>query len=109
MLRKRIVEFFPQLAGVEITHSWTGTLGVTFDLLPHIGRVDDAWYALGYCGHGVAAATYLGNQAAGLMTGEITESPFHGIPHPTKWFYRRRPWFLPAAARWYRLLDRFGR
>ncbi len=109
VLRRRIVEFFPQLADVEITHSWTGTLGVTFDLLPHVGRVDGAWYAMGYSGHGVATATLLGADAARHITGEATTTAFSGIPHPTMFFYRKRPWFLPAAARWYRLLDHLGR
>ena len=66
----------------------------------------DVWYALGYGGHGVALATYLGNEVAGRITGETDASPFEGLPHPTKWYYRRHPWFLPVAAAWYGVLDR---
>ncbi len=108
-LRTRMVEIFPDLAEVAITHSWGGTIGVTFDLLPHIGRMGDVWYALGYSGHGVALATYLGDEVAGRITGETDASPFETLPHPTKWYYRRHPWFLPAAAAWYGVLDRLGR
>ncbi len=108
-LRRRMVEIFPDLAEAAITHSWGGTIGVTFDLLPHIGRMGDVWYALGYGGHGVALATYLGDEVAGRITGETDASQFETLPHPTKWYYRRHPWFLPAAAAWYGVLDRLGR
>ncbi len=108
-LRSRLLEFFPQLAPFEISHVWGGKLGVTFDLLPHIGRHHDVWYALGYGGHGVALGTYLGTDVAMLMTGRLDRSPFADIPHPTRWYYRTKPWFLPFAALAYRTLDRFGR
>ena len=108
-LRKTVVRFFPELKDVPLTHSWTGKLGVTFDQLPHIGRIDGMWYALGYSGHGLALGTYLGNEVAGLITGDLGRSPFAEVNHPTRWYYRQRPWFLPAAARLYRALDRLGR
>jgi glycine/D-amino acid oxidase-like deaminating enzyme len=107
-LGSTVTEVFPQLRGVPLTHSWTGRLGITFDLMPHIGQIDGVWYALGYGGHGVGAGTYLGQEVGKLLTGEITSSPFAEIPHPTRWFYRGTPWFYPLAARWYRLLDHFG-
>src|SRR5262249_48353219 len=34
---RRLTELFPELAGVRLSHAWSGTLGYTFDLLPHIG------------------------------------------------------------------------
>ena len=108
-LRATITGFFPELSGAAITHSWTGRLGVTFDQLPHIGRLDGMWYALGYSGHGLALGTYVGHEVGGLLSGEAERSPFAEVPHPTRWYYRQRPWFLPLGARWYRLLDRLGR
>ncbi len=108
-LRDTITGFFPQLTGTAITHSWSGRVGVTFDLNPHIGHLDGAWYALGYSGHGMAVATYVGDQVGGLIAGEVDRSVFAAIPHPTRVFYRNRPWFLPAAAVLYRMLDRAGR
>lgn len=109
ILGATIRDFFPQLADVTITHSWGGRLGVTFDLLPHIGRIDGYWYAMGYGGHGMGIGTYLGHEAAGLLTGDLSRSPFLEIAHPTRFYYRKRPWFLPAAALLYRFLDRIGR
>ncbi len=108
-LRTTTVDIFPELADVKITHSWTGKLGVTFDLMPHIGRIDGMWYALGYGGHGVGIATYVGAEVGKRIAGVIDRSPFEDIPHPTRSFYRKEPWFLPFAARWYRFLDAIGR
>lgn len=109
VLQSTVVRFFPELKEVPITHSWTGRLGITFDQLPHIGRIDGMWYALGYSGHGLALGTYLGHEVGGLITGDLPRSPFAEVDHPTRWYYRQRPWFLPAAARLYRVLDRLGR
>jgi glycine/D-amino acid oxidase-like deaminating enzyme len=88
---------------------WGGKLGATFDLLPHIGRRDGIWYAMGYGGHGVALGTYVGAEAGKLMAGEIDRSPFAEIPYPTRWYYRENPWFLPLGAVAFRTLDRLGR
>src|SRR5574341_182363 len=104
-LRKQMLRVFPDLRDTAITHSWTGRMGITFDLMPHIGRVEGVLYALGYCGHGVAVSTYLGREVARLIGGEITRSPFAEIPHPAWFFYRKEPWFLPVAAAWYRVVD----
>ncbi|MCI0396400.1 MAG: FAD-binding oxidoreductase [Chloroflexi bacterium] len=104
-LGQRMVEVFPELGDVPITHSWTGQLGLTFDLMPHIGRIEGVHYALGYCGHGVSIATYLGTEVGLLLAGKKSSSPFMEIPHETRFFYRGRPWFLPLAAVYYRVLD----
>ena len=61
-LRRQMVGVFPELADVPVTHSWTGKLGITFDLMPHIGREEGIHYAFGYGGHGLSIATYLGTE-----------------------------------------------
>ena len=104
-LRRSMESVFPQLEKAEITHSWSGRLGLTFDLMPHIGRVDGVHYAMGYCGHGVSIATYLGTEAGLLLSGQKRSSPFAQIEHGTKFFYHGAPWFLPLAAAYYRFLD----
>jgi len=105
LLRSGMVTVFPQLAEVPITHTWSGQLGLTFDLMPHIGRVSGVHYACGYGGHGLHTALYLGREVARLLTGEISSSPFMEIPHQTYFFYRNEPWFLPLAAGYYRVRD----
>lgn len=105
ILREQMVETFPQLAGIPVTHTWTGKLGITFDLMPHIGRVKGVHYALGYGGHGMAGATYLGTEIGLRLSGQKKASLFEDIPHQTYFFYRNRPWFIPFAAMWYRFQD----
>ncbi len=105
-LRETMVRMFPPLRDTPITHSWSGKLGLTFDTMPHIGRVKGLHYALGYSGHGVALATYLGLHVAELLAGQRASSPFLEIRHPTYFFYRQRPWFLPFVGAGMRLIDR---
>ena len=107
-LRRRMLELFPYLEDTAITHSWTGRLGMTFDLMPHIGRINGVYYALGFCGHGIAMATYLGAEVGLLIAGQKKRSPFLEIKHPTRFFYRNRAWFLPFVAQLYRMLDRIS-
>ncbi len=64
ILRDGMIEVFPQLKDANVAYAWGGTLGFTFDLMPHAGQIDGMYYALGYAGHGVALATYLGTRMA---------------------------------------------
>lgn len=104
-LRGQMVRAFPQLANTPVTHTWTGQLGLTFDLMPNIGIEDGIHYAFGYGGHGLHTALYLGREIAWLITGKIKSSPFMEIPHQTYFFYRDKPWFLPYAVAYYRVRD----
>lgn len=105
LLKKAMVRTFPALSDVDVTHSWSGHLGLTFDTLPHLGRVDGIHYALGYSGHGVAVSSVLGAHAAELLAGRRETSPFLDIPHPTRFFYWGRPWFRPILAAGLRVMD----
>ncbi len=104
-LQQQMIHTFPELRDVPITHSWIGKLGITFDLMPHIGRVEGVHYAIGYGGHGLSIATYLGTEMGQLLTGQKTSSPFAEIPHKTWFFYRNKPWFIPLAVYIHRFLD----
>ena len=105
LLSNQLTEVFPELQNVPITHTWSGRLGVTFDLMPHIGEIDGIYYANGYSGHGLSIATYLGTELGLLLTGEKKTSPFAEIVHQTMFFYRDKSWFLPIVSRYYRFLD----
>ena len=105
LLSHQLTEVFPELQDVPITHTWSGQLGVTFDLMPHIGQLDGIYYANGYSGHGLSIATYLGTELGLLLTGKKKSSPFAEIPHQTMFFYRDKSWFLPIVSRYYRFLD----
>ncbi len=109
-MQTAIGTLFPDLAGVELTHVWGGRLAATFDLLPHLGQTGSGvWYAVGYGGHGMGLATYLGTAVGGLIGGVSDDDPFLGLPHPTRFYYRGKPWFLPAGGMIFRNLDRIGR
>jgi glycine/D-amino acid oxidase-like deaminating enzyme len=105
ILKKQVCTVFPELNDVKFTHSWTGKLGITFDLMPHIGQTNGIHYALGYGGHGLSIATYLGTELGLLMTGQKDRSPYEEISHQTMFFYKKDPWFLPFAAKYFRFLD----
>jgi glycine/D-amino acid oxidase-like deaminating enzyme len=105
ILTKQVCTVFPELNDVKFTHSWTGKLGVTFDLMPHIGQTNGIHYALGYGGHGLSIATYLGTELGLLMTGQKDRSPYEEISHQTMFFYKKDPWFLPFTAKYFRFLD----
>jgi glycine/D-amino acid oxidase-like deaminating enzyme len=105
-LSQALVKYWPELGDVEITHVWGGKLGIPFDLTPHIGRVDGAWYALGYAGHGVGLSCQLGHELAGMLLGEDPPSVYSRIPHRGRFYYRGSPWFLTPASYLYRMLDK---
>lgn len=63
-LYRMLVATFPELAGVGISHCWSGCLGFTHDGMPHIGRHAGLWYALGYNGSGVSRSTWFGHKVA---------------------------------------------
>jgi glycine/D-amino acid oxidase-like deaminating enzyme len=120
ILRRGMIDVYPQLSDAKIDYVWGGTLDFAFDIMPHAGRLDGMYYAVGYAGHGVAMATYQGQKVAELMAAEQMpedlharraedkpENPFVAIPFPGAplGLYNGRPWFLPLAGAWYKLLD----
>ncbi|MEA1902111.1 MAG: FAD-binding oxidoreductase [Actinomycetota bacterium] len=108
-LRASLIQYWPELKDVEVTHVWGGKLGIPFDLIPHIGQIDGAWYAGGYGGHGVGLSSQLGYELAGMLLGEDPPSIFSQIPHNGRFYYSgRSPWFLTPASVMYRALDRMG-
>jgi glycine/D-amino acid oxidase-like deaminating enzyme len=107
ILRRDMLQVYPQLSATPVAYAWGGTLDFAFDILPHAGTLDGLHFAMGYAGHGVAMATYLGTQMAAAIAGDAVEMPFARVPFPAAPFglYRGRPWFLPLASLWYRFLD----
>ncbi|MGB0799056.1 MAG: NAD(P)/FAD-dependent oxidoreductase, partial [Planktomarina sp.] len=70
-VRKPLAEIFPQLADVELTHAWGGTLGITPSRLPMFARVGTGQFtASGYSGHGVALSTFAGSVLAETIAGQ---------------------------------------
>lgn len=108
LLQARMLEVFPQLQDVPVTHTWTGKLGITFDLMPHLGRINGIHYAYGYGGHGASIASHLGKEIGELLAGERSTSPFLGIRHPRSFVARFDKLFLPFVAAYYRVRDQIS-
>jgi glycine/D-amino acid oxidase-like deaminating enzyme len=107
ILRRGMIDVYPQLRHTKVEYVWGGTLDFAFDIMPHAGQLAGMYYALGYAGHGVAMATYQGQKMAELISGDKPENPFVGIPFPGAplGLYNGKPWFLPFAGMWYKFLD----
>jgi glycine/D-amino acid oxidase-like deaminating enzyme len=110
ILRRGMIEVFPQLRDTKVDYVWGGTLDFCFDIMPHAGQIDGVYFALGYAGHGVAMATYQGQKMAEWIAdgaerkadNPFTEIPFPGAPLG---LYNGKPWFLPFAGAYYKVLD----
>jgi glycine/D-amino acid oxidase-like deaminating enzyme len=108
ILQREMIEVYPQLKDVNVEYVWGGTLDFAFDMMAHVGEQDGIYYSLGYAGHGVALATYLGKTAAeAMMNGSIKEHPFaqFDFPGAPLGLYNGYPWFLPFAGAWHKILD----
>ena len=105
ILRSGLVKIFPELAAKAIEYAWGGNVAFTRDQMPRAGKLDGMYFAGGYCGHGIAMATYLGELVARRMAGEPIEHPlFDDLFAPIP-FYNGRPWFLPLIGAYYRFRD----
>lgn len=101
-------QVFPELGDATIEYAWSGKVAYPMDHLAHAGRLDGVHYAMGYCGHGVALATYLGNRMGEVLAGDgeipdLGTDRFRAIP-----FYNGVPWFLPLVGGYYRARDWLG-
>jgi len=107
ILRRGMIGVYPQLRDTKVEYAWGGTLDFCFDTMPHAGLMDGMYYAVGYAGHGVAMATYLGAKIAEQIRGGPEENPYAKIPFPGAplGLYNGRPWFLPFAGAYYKVLD----
>ncbi len=109
ILRRGMTSVYPQLRDTKIDFVWGGTLDFTLDVIPHAGKIDGMYFAAGFAGHGVAAATWFGAKLAGLICGDPNGIPFDGIKFPAAPLGLRsgNTWALPLAGAWYRILDFF--
>ena len=75
MLRESLVELFPILSTVAITHRWGGALGVPRDWTASVGldRSSGMAWGGGYVGDGVGATHLAGQTLADLIVGLSTD------------------------------------
>jgi glycine/D-amino acid oxidase-like deaminating enzyme len=108
-LREDAARIVPEIAGLNLTHSWTGRCAATFDLWPHILTRDGIHFAGGYNFAGVPMGTYLGGKAAHRILGSPEgKTIFAERGFPTAPFYSGNPWFVPLVMKWYGWQDRWA-
>ncbi|WP_409074822.1 NAD(P)/FAD-dependent oxidoreductase [Pantoea sp. C3] len=105
-IRQRMLAIWPELAPYRISHAWSGFVGMTRDKTAYAGEMDNARFAVGCNGNGVALMSWLGFRAAQKLLGteprplSFERSNFRPIP-----LYNGKPWFVPLVSGWYRLRD----
>jgi len=85
-----MIKLFPQLDDVAIDYAWGGTLSVTVNRLPYVGRLrPNVFCAQGYSGHGISTANFAGKVIAEAISGTasrfdvLAELPTHSFPGGT--------------------------
>ncbi|MEU2392440.1 FAD-dependent oxidoreductase [Streptomyces sp. NPDC007369] len=95
-LTRLLTAFFPVLAGVEITHAWSGVLGVPRDWCATVtlDRTTGLGWAGGYVGSGVATSNLAGRTLRDLVLEDSTE--LTALP----WVNHRVRRWEPEPFRW---------
>ncbi len=89
-LERGLHERLPGLGDVTLRSAWGGWIAMTPSWLPVAGRTSEgAHYALGFNGHGVAQAPYLGSLIADEIAGEPRSDDLEAL-------WRDTSRFLPA-------------
>jgi glycine/D-amino acid oxidase-like deaminating enzyme len=109
-LRSGLLEIFPQLSDVQVSHHWFGFVAFPMAKLPALTVDKEIIYATGFCGSGVVWARWLGMKAAAsLISVDEAGTAFETKKLRAVPFYDGQPWFLPFVMAWYRLQDRLNR
>ena len=71
LLQADLLRVYPQLAGVQVSHAWSGLMSYARHSMPQIGRLPNGlWYGMGFGGHGVAPTTLAGEVLASAIRGQ---------------------------------------
>jgi gamma-glutamylputrescine oxidase len=99
LLERAFRDRFPALGAVKIAHYWGGWIAMTLHFLPALGRSGaqrNIYHAIGYNGHGVAAATAMGPVLVDFILGrpnEYAETLSRFVPplppEPLRWLLIR--------------------
>jgi gamma-glutamylputrescine oxidase len=69
LLRRDMVEVFPQLSGVKIETAWSGLMAYARHFMPQVGRLPDGrWYCTGFGGHGLNTTAVAGRLVATALS-----------------------------------------
>lgn len=107
-IRRRMLDAFPQLEDLEITHAWGGFVDMTMNMAPHFGRLSsNIYYLQGFSGHGLAFSGMAGRLTAEVIAGQAERfdlfTRIKHYPFPGGALMRRPALILGAL--YYRLRD----
>jgi glycine/D-amino acid oxidase-like deaminating enzyme len=105
ILQKAMASVFPQLANAQVDYCWGGLVDMSMDRMVHAGQHDGLYYSVGYSGHGVQMATYMGKQMAEHLNGVDDANPWRDLDFKRIPGHFGPPWFLPFAGAYYRFQD----
>ncbi|MFV2001491.1 MAG: NAD(P)/FAD-dependent oxidoreductase, partial [Paracoccaceae bacterium] len=109
LVRRRMLQIYPQLGQTRIDYAWGGTLAITVSRMPHFARLrGNILVAGGYSGHGVALATLAGKLIAQAIAGQAEKFDLMaGVPTPPFVGGVAMRWpLLVLAMVWFSLRDR---
>jgi gamma-glutamylputrescine oxidase len=110
LVRRKMLEVYPQLKDVKIDYAWGGTLAITLRRMPHFGRKDtNIYWGQGYSGHGIAMANMGGKLIAEAIQGQADHFDlFANLKHVPFPGGRLLRWpALIAGMLYYSMLDKF--
>lgn len=104
---RNLAEAFPEMGVPEMTHVWSGYIGMNWDRFPKVHRLGpDGWAWIGCNGRGVALGTALGRELARVVTGipenELALPVTEPKPFPVHSVVRR---VAPTYLAWLRRKD----
>lgn len=109
IMHDRLVEVWPEMADIKLTHSWKGYVCMTWDKLTHIGQHDGLYYAVGCNGNGVALMSYLGYRMARMVAGQNDPAcAFAEGEFPSGWLPGDQTWVVPFGAALYTGYDKLA-
>ena len=105
----RMLKIYPQLANVKFDFGWGGTIGVTVNRVPQMGRLaPNIIYSQGYSGHGVNVTHLAGQIMADTVSGTLEQFDiFANIKPP--WIpgqHLFRNQMVALGMMYYKLVDR---
>lgn len=103
-----LAEAFPALGPQQMSHVWSGYIGMTWDRFPRIHRLGpDAWTWIGCNGRGVALAVSLGREMARAVSGQALDDLALPLSQPRPLpLHRLARKIAPAYLAWLRRKDR---
>ena len=100
-IHRELLRIFPKLAGVEFESTWGGSVDMSLNQRPAVGRMgkyNNVFYGIGYSGHGVNLTSVFGRIIADLAAGQeeawswlpfLNHLPLYTPNEPFRWLGMR--------------------